>query len=116
MIEQAKEMETRHDIIIYSKTKIRVIECKQTIYRENIYKRLRNIFYTFQNQTQVFFIISIDNMTISAQNNLVLGDNTRRANLTFKKSLSPSSKSLFNSKGYHSKYIDFSINAYGKDK
>lgn len=74
------------------------------------------MFHTFQNQTQAFFIISSDNMTIQAQKNLALRDNIYQAIPTFKKPLSTSSISLANSKDHYSKLVNFSINAYKRDK
>lgn len=64
----------------------------------------------------MFPIRSSDNMTIPTQNDLTLEDNICQAISTFKKLLSTSSTSLANGKGYHSKHIHFSINAYRKDK
>lgn len=55
-------------------------------------------------------------MTILVQNNSVLGDNTHQAIPTFKKLLSISSTNLANSKGYHSKHINFCVNVYKRDK
>lgn len=46
---KGKKMETKHNVITYSKNRIQVIKCEYMICGEKIYKKLSNMFHTFQN-------------------------------------------------------------------